>query len=302
MYRYFLSVVVVFFLATTVFAKNWNDGTGNWNVPGNWNPASVPGGGEAVNIVFADGIARTVTYDISAPSLGLLSIDLTGSGAAASALSISANNLAANGILVGGYSGAGTTTGRGALAQSAGTVTTNPGFDIVVGYGAGSMGAYTMIGGAVTASQSEFIGFSGTGTFDQSAGTNTINVSAVGSFSVGGNANSVGTYNLSGTGTLVANATEYIGNSGTGFFNQTGGTNIINGLSNLNVGLSSGGGIGTYTLTAGDLHVSNGENIGFNGVGTFVQSGGTNTMGGSLMLGNGSTSSGTYKLSGGTLS
>src|SRR5262245_60057789 len=59
-------------------AKNWNDGTGFWNVPGNWNPASLPTAPEAVNIVFTDGVARTVTLDISTPMLGPLSIDLTG--------------------------------------------------------------------------------------------------------------------------------------------------------------------------------------------------------------------------------
>ena len=41
---------------------------------------AVPLAGDAARIVRTDGTARTVTYDVSAPSLGLLSIDLTGPG------------------------------------------------------------------------------------------------------------------------------------------------------------------------------------------------------------------------------
>src|SRR5882757_8261385 len=91
---------------TTVVAKNWNHGDGFWNVNGNWSPAAVPVANEAVNIVFADGTPRTVTYNVSAPSLGLLTVDLTGAGTAASELSMPNNNtLSANGILIGGYNG-----------------------------------------------------------------------------------------------------------------------------------------------------------------------------------------------------
>ena len=200
------ALVVVLALSSAILpqaaAKNWNDGDGDWNVPGNWSPASVPTAGEAVNIVFTNGTAHTVTYDVSAPSIGLLSIDLTGPAFASSKLSLPNNNsLAANGIYVGGFSGVTglPTSGSGFLNQSAGTVTTNPGWDLVVGHGGGSAGTYTLSGGALVANQSEFIGFSGMGTFNHSAGTNTINASAVGAFDLGGFAGATGTYNLSGT-------------------------------------------------------------------------------------------------------
>ena len=52
--------------AVPALAKNWAGGTSNWNVPGNWSPAGVPIAGEAVNIVFTDDTARTVTYDAGA--------------------------------------------------------------------------------------------------------------------------------------------------------------------------------------------------------------------------------------------
>ena len=126
--------------------KFWKNSvvTGTWNTSNNWSAVSAAGGdnggtpiaNEAVDIVNTDGTAHTVTYNVNAPSLGLLSIDLTGAGITTNTLSITSNNsLAAKGILVGGYSGVGTTAGRGALDQSAGTVTTNAGFDLVVGYG-----------------------------------------------------------------------------------------------------------------------------------------------------------------------
>ena len=74
--------------AGVAVAKNWNVVNGNWSVPGNWSPSGLPASGEATNIVFTNGVARTVTYDVAAPSLGLLTIDLTGAGATTNTLSI----------------------------------------------------------------------------------------------------------------------------------------------------------------------------------------------------------------------
>ena len=111
------------------------------------------------------------------------------------------NTLSANGILIGGYNGSTTThAGRGAMTQSAGTATTNPGWDFVLGYGANSTGTYTLSGtGTLVANQSEYVGLYGNGTFNHSAGTNTI-ATATGFFDIGTFAGSSGTYNLSGTG------------------------------------------------------------------------------------------------------
>src|SRR5437879_1031072 len=153
-----LTTILVLSPAAVATAKNWADGTANWS-PGTWSPAGVPTAGEAVNIVFTDGVARTVTLNVSPPSLGLLSVDLTGAGTAASTLSMPNNNtLSANGILIGGYNGATTTAGRGAMTQSAGTASTNAGWDFVAGYGANSTGTYDLSGtGALVANQSEFV-------------------------------------------------------------------------------------------------------------------------------------------------
>jgi len=287
--------------STSTWAKNWADGTGNWNVPGNWSPAALPASGEAVNIAFSDGVARTVTYNVAAPSLGTVSVDLTGAGTAASTLSLpNSFNLTENGLLIGGYNGSAQTAGRGAMNQAGGTVTMASGWDFVVGHGAGSTGVYTQSGGSVVANQSEYIGLSGNGTFNQSGGTNTIATTS-GFFYLGTNAGSTGTYNLSGTGALVSNIHEYIGGSGTGVFNQTGGTNTVNSNNLFYIGFTAGGAGGTYALSAGTLSVAYREIIGSATSGTFNQSGGTNNVGDFLSLGAAATGTGTYTLSGGTL-
>src|SRR3954453_18523767 len=182
-----VSVVLLFFVIPDAFAKNWADGTANWS-PGTWSPAGVPTTGEAVSIAFADGVQRTVTLNVSPPSLGLVTVDLTGAGTAVSELSMLNNNtLTVNGMFVGGYNGitATQTAGRGTFTQSAGTTTINSGRDFALGYGANSNGTYTLSGtGALVANQSEYIGIYGKGTFNQSAGTNTI-ANATGFFDIG---------------------------------------------------------------------------------------------------------------------
>ena len=123
-------------------------------------------------------------------------------------------------------------------------------------------------------------------TYNQSAGTNdtfqlNVGVSSANNF-----------YNLSGTGYLDTSG-ESIGVSGTGIFNQTGGTNLTNTgynvypLSILTLGVNSGGN-GTYNLSSGTL-TADGEQIGSAGTGTFNQTGGTNNVGslGTLTVGRG---------------
>ena len=72
------------------------------------------------------------------------------------------------------------------LTQSAGAIATSTGTDLAVGYGAGSSGTYTMTGGTFTAAQNEFVGYSGTGVFNQSGGTNMV-TSTTAFFEVGDN-------------------------------------------------------------------------------------------------------------------
>ena len=135
----------------------------------------------------------------------------------------------------------------------------------------------------------EIIGNSGTGTFTQSGGSNTLR----GALTLGLNSMANGSYNLSGTGVLSA-LEQFIGRSGTGTFTQSGGSNT---LSALYLGRTSTGN-GSYNLSGtGSLSASN-EFIGNYGTGTFTQSGGTNTLTQNLYLGYISTGNGSYNLSG----
>ncbi len=252
---------------------------------------------------------RTVTFDVASSTVGNLSIDLTNGAGTASTLSISASNtLNATSILVGGYNGTAVpaTAGRGVVIQSAGAVNVSSVSDLVLGYGAGSLGTYTFSGGTLVAGQSEFIGLNGTGTFTQSGGSNTINAGVIGGFDIGAFAGSTGTYNLDG-GTLVSLKSEYIGDSGVGNFNQTAGSNLIGGGSDLYIGFSTGG-RGVYTLGSGSLTAGDGnEYIGYNATGDvlhfggkFIQSGdSTNTLLSSrtLYLGRNPNSTGNYIIS-----
>lgn len=279
--RWRVALVAIVALAPTTVAhatKFWKNGvtSGNWSTGSNWSGVSaagvdnggVPVASEPVRIVHTDGVARTVTLDTNPPSLGLTAIDLTGSGSTTDTLLIPNNNsLTVGAIAIGGYNGAAETNGRGALTQSNGALTISSGLDMVVAWGAGSTGVYTLSGGSVQASQSELIGNKGTGTFNQSAGMNTILANGVGAFFVGQLAGSNGAYNLSGTGQLISNESEYIGNLGSGTFTQTGGTNTINGAKDLILG-NGAGGSGIYTISAGTLTANNNVNVGVSGAGT----------------------------------
>src|SRR4029079_15998473 len=108
----------------------------------------------------------------------------------------------------------------------------------------------------------------------------------------------IGNYNLSGTGQLVSNKSEIIGDAGTGVFTQTGGSHMIQ-LAGTDLTLGNAGtSHGTYTISGGTLDVNDDLFVGASGVGTLnVQTGGTVTVGDAVNI-NGSSA---VNLSGGTL-
>ena len=135
----------------------------------------------------------------------------------------------------------------------------------------------------------EIIGNTSTGIVNQSGFTNTVS----GKLTLGYAPGSNGTYNLSGTGSLVA-ANQYVGDAGRGIFNQSGGANIA---SVLYLGNQSGSS-GVYNLSGGSLSIGSGI-IGSSGSGLFNQTGGTHTVNGNLSLGHFAGGSGAYNQSGG---
>ncbi|MBN2579719.1 MAG: autotransporter-associated beta strand repeat-containing protein, partial [Pirellulales bacterium] len=148
--------------------------------------------------------------------------------------------------------------GTGTFQQTGGTNNIYRNGYLYLGYQAGSEGTYALDGGELTVYYSsgksrEYIGYSGTGHFNHSAGTNT----AKGLY-LGYESGSEGTYALSGTGAISMIA-EYIGYdaAASGTFQQSGGTNAT---SYLCIGP---GGQYVCSLNGGSLQIDGGlENYG----------------------------------------
>jgi uncharacterized protein with beta-barrel porin domain len=142
--------------------------------------------------------------------------------------------------------------------------------NLVLGSVAGSCGTYALSNGEVDVGNNVTVGDSGSGTFSQSGGSHNVFVDLI----LGNNAGATGTYNLDGGSlTLLSKfspSNAYIGNSGTGIFTQSGGTNTIAG-GNLYLAYNAGSS-GTYNLQGGSL--SAGAII-VNPNGVFNQTGGS---------------------------
>ena len=140
----------------------------------------------------------------------------------------------------------------------------------------------------LSVSGDENVGYSGSGSFTQSGGTNNTH-----GLELGCGTGTRGSYNLSGAGVLNANGFESIGSAGRGSFTQSAGTNNTaflqlgqvaggNGTYNLNGGLLScgqvlgGAGTSTFNFNGGVLQAAAGANSNFlSGLTTaYVKSGG----------------------------
>ncbi|MCK4343395.1 MAG: hypothetical protein KAY37_16910 [Phycisphaerae bacterium] len=165
-----------------------------------------------------------------------------------------------------------------------------------LGRNAGDSGTVQMTSGSLSVSFYEDIGYHGTGTFNHAGGTNSLAILRLGYESDGN-----GIYELSNSGSLSA-WHEHIGDSGTGRFTQTGGTNAITSepAGILYIGTEAGAS-GTYELSNSGSLSAGMEHIGHDGDGSFVQSGGTNTVSNTLFVGRNAGATGTYSLSAGQL-
>jgi hypothetical protein len=165
--------------------------------------------------------------------------------------------------------------GIGSFIQSAGINSlTNNSAVLALGINVGGSGSYNLSGGSLIAPV-EYVGYSGSGSFTQSGGVNSIINSLVNYLSIGHNVGARGSYSLSGSGFLTAHE-EYVGNSGSGSFTQSGGTNSVTSFITL---ANSSSGSGLYNLSgSGYLNVPY-EYIGSSGSGSFTQNGGTNSVG-----------------------
>ena len=218
--------------------------------------------------------------------------------------------------------------GTGTLTQSGGTVTLN--HNLYVGQSSGSTGTYNisgnsvlnvgrdfvigresgtgslnMTGGTITKTGDEkfIIGHNnGVGTAVQSGGT----ISANNELYIGNeNAGARGTYTLSGTGALnVANEVVVGRESGTGILNVDGGTMTTTGNGNMYVGRRNG--TGTLNQTDGTIVVNKEFGVGTRddgkiGTGTYNLSGGSLSAANNIFVGKEQGASGTMAMTGGTL-
>ena len=274
----------------------WNLGisSGDWNNASSWINASggsqrVPAGSDH-GLLLTDNSSRTVYYNSTGPAFELLNIgapsgipDSPYSGTMT--LNITGGAFRTTGAqdTVGG-------TGRGVVNHTGGSYitdgsTVSSGGTLVIGSETTGIGTYNLSGtGSLSSTGFQMVGGNGTGTFTQSAGSNTVGTTLY----VGWGAGSSGTYNLSGTGSLVVGLNETVGNNGVGVFNQSGGANTISGKLYI---ARYAGSSGVYNLSGGTLDA----NGGIVNNGTFIQGNGTNTSKGMF------TQGGTYALSGGAV-
>ncbi|MGH2690455.1 MAG: hypothetical protein ACRDKW_16860, partial [Actinomycetota bacterium] len=277
-----------------------------WDVPSNWSPAGEPLAGDDVTI--SPGSAITVNYRSSfgsPPTLFLVVIETATLDHAEDALVTGILSVAGDGSYELGGAGSLTTSlnqqlgggsGAGTFLQTGGT--NDVGADLRLGISGGA-GTYALSGGTLDVGDDLTLGdvVASTGSFVHSGGAASVTDQVVLGF---GSSTSTGSYALSGTGSLSA-ASVLVGDTGSGGFTQTGGTNTITaGTGALQLG-SSATGLGSYALSGGSLSAPL-ERIGRSGTGSFTQTGGTNTVSSQLLLGQLAGSTGTYTISGGQLS
>jgi len=167
---------------------------------------------------------------------------------------------------------------------------------------AGRSGRYDLNGGSLEVGDDTFIGLDGPGTFNQTAGTQTIGDRLVlGSRTLAATAGTpedvlgTGVYNLSGGN--VASVKGEIGEYGLGTFNQTGGTFTLD--LQLQIGKETSS-VGIYNLSDGNLAIgSSAIIVGSSGWGTFNQTVTTGSMTVAAFQNLGGT--GTYNLQAGSL-
>jgi hypothetical protein len=208
------------------------------------------------------------------------------------------------------FSGTNTVTGNLSLAEalgSTGTYTLSSGMLTVHGpddEGAGTgvvsvgdagVGHFTQNGGTVAAAWMD-VGIQANPTasdYQQAGGSNAVTYNLV----LGREAGAKGTYALQGDASLEAGEL-VVGAFGVGTFTQNG-TAAQNQVGSVLLGYNAGG-TGDYRLVAGTL-TSNWDRIGMGGTGVFTQTGGTHTVGTTVVVGQDAAGDGSYHLDGGQL-
>ena len=195
-------------------------------VPAGFNPATAFGSYSNLGL----------THNVGTPLTILPGQGFSGNGSIADLVNCQGTISAAAGGSI-NLNGGVTVSGTGNVNLGSGSFTVN---DALSGITGGSLSAG--IG---------YVGYSGTGTFTQSGGTNNLGSFGTSGLYLGYNAGSSGSYNLSGSGVLSA-YDEYVGYSGTGTFTQSGGTNNVTVACGFTSATTSGSS-GSYNLSGSGL-------------------------------------------------
>ena len=208
---------------------------------------------------------------------GLVTLGTGNLAVSDSTSTITGGSLSVYGMSVGNSSGT--------FSHSAGTVSVGLNLDV-------TSGTYGLTGSGVLATNS-YERINGA-KFVQTGGSNT----AYGLIVAQANG-STGNYTLGGGSVTVQ--TEVVGGLGNGTFSQTGGVNTVSnwGSANLTLGSTSGS-KGTYTLSGGTLNAGN-EIVGYYGLGTVTQLGGTNNATSVMLNWSAGNTKCVYNLSNGAL-
>jgi fibronectin-binding autotransporter adhesin len=194
--------------------------------------------------------------------------------------------------------------GTGSFTQESGSVVAG---ELHLGRNTGGVGSYQMHGGTVAADHTS-VGFSGTGTFLQTAGThavaNNLNIGAGsgyrlagGTLSVGGTVFSEGSLAIDG-GTLMAQGSVFSSSLSLGSQAGTSGSHSLSGPQTLRAGNFYIGQSGTGAFAQSDgTHLSTNQYVGYDGAGSYAHSGGLNSAE-ILSLGHNAGASGSYTLEG----
>ena len=265
--------------------------SGLWSDPTKWSTGATPATADAVQLVQSGTDYIVVTFD--AQSTGSNFASITTDYTSATGLMIfnqASNALSVTTEMVG-------LTGAGQMNLSGGihSVTGAGSNGLFVGLNVGSSGTVDLSGATLNVADSVYIGYSGSGVVNHTAGKNLIGGYLIlGGESSGTSVAGTGTYNFSG-GSLTAN-TVYVGLSGTGAFNHIGGSSLYGGIS---IGYLPGSN-GVYSLSDGSVFTLGSETYGDQGTGEFDQFGGSHTNSG-LYLGNATNGTGILNLNEGTL-
>ncbi len=327
---------------------HWLPVNDNYTNPAGWQGGAVPSGSD--HAVIAQGVSNSNNLNVA--GTGSLTVSHVGTLNNDNALRVGAGGTAGEMIQTGGavqtsadfyiadggssgstytmtggtltVGGTHTVVGRGGVGhfvQDGGSVSLHRLFVSEFGGSAGS--SYTLNDGTLTLNNSSDLGMqvgrNEQGTFNQHGGIVTVDHRV----HLGQVSGAVGTYNMTG-GELTMGRYLILGSSGTGIFNQSGGSVTQTGA-RLIFG-DQNGGQGTYnmsggTLTTPELDIADKANTGgtFNisgtanvtvagladvgrgGTGTMNLSGGSVNIGGEFRVGANAGSSGELNLSGGTL-